>query len=133
MLLRFVEGRPISQVTQDYLAWVSEQLAAQGGKVLVLICDNASWHRSKAVRAWLREHNQAARHAQQQGQPAVRIMPCWLPSKRPWLNNIEPKWMHGKKAIVEPERKLTSDEVQERVCGHFGCARLEPLKQKKQD
>jgi transposase len=132
MLLRFVEGRPVSQVTQDYLAWVSEQLAQQGVKVLVLIWDNASWHRSQAVRAWLREHNQAARHAQQQGQPAVRIMPVWLPSKSPWLNNIEPKWMHGKKAIVEPERKLTADEVRQRVCSHFGCKCLEPLKQNKQ-
>src|SRR5215212_9300583 len=30
MLLRFVEGQPVSQVTTDYLSWVSEQLAQQG-------------------------------------------------------------------------------------------------------
>ena len=27
---------------------------------------------------------------------------AFLPSKSPWLNNIEPKWVHGKRAIVEP-------------------------------
>lgn len=133
MLLRFVEGRPVSQVTVDYLAWVSEQLAEQGATVLLLIWDNASWHGSKVVRTWLREHNRAARQAQQHGQPAVRIMAVWLPSKSPWLNNIEPKWMQGKKAIVEPERKLTADETRERICSHFGCECLEPLKQNQQD
>lgn len=133
MLLRFVDGRPVSQVTVDYLEWVCECLAREGKQVLLLIWDNASWHRSRAVQAWLRQHNQAARRAQQQGEPAVRIMACWLPVKSPWLNAIEPKWMHGKKAIMEPARKLTSDEVHERTCSHFGCARLEPLKQKKQD
>lgn len=67
------------------------------------------------------------------GERAVRIMACWLPVKRPWLNAIEPKWLPGKKAIVAPDRKLTAGEVRERVCGHFGCEQLAPLKQKKQD
>jgi hypothetical protein len=132
MLLRFVEGRPVSQVTLDYLQWVSEQLAQQGQQVLLLIWDNASWHVSQAVRTWLREHNRAARCAQQQGQPAVRIMAVQLPVKSPWLNPIEPKWVHGKRAIVEADRPLTADEVHARVCGHFGCERFEPLKQNKQ-
>ena len=70
MLLRFVEGRTVSQVTVDYLAWGSEQLAEQGATVLLLIWDNASWHGSKAVRTWLREHNRAARQAQQHARPA---------------------------------------------------------------
>ena len=50
MLLRFVNGRPVSQVTCDYLAWVADRLAHDGKKALVLIWDNASWHRSKIVR-----------------------------------------------------------------------------------
>jgi len=132
MLLRFVEGRPVSQVTTDYLSWVSAELAQQGKQVLLLVWDNASWHVSKAVRAWLRAHNRAARKAQQQGQAAVRIIAYWLPVKSPWLNAIEPQWVHGKQAIVEPTRKLTADEVRERVCRHFGCAPSEPLKQNKQ-
>jgi transposase len=132
MLRRFVAGRAVSQVTLDYLEWVCAQLAQQGQRVLVLIWDNASWHSSKQVREWLRQHNGTARRAQQQGARAVRILACWLPVKSPWLNAIEPKWVHGKRAIVEPNRKLTSTEVHERVCQHFGCVPLEPLKQKEQ-
>ena len=37
----------------------------------------------------------------QQGQ-GVRILVCYLPVKSPWLNPIEPKWVHSKRAIVEP-------------------------------
>ena len=32
MLRRFVRGRPVSQVTEDYLAWVCVRLAAEGKK-----------------------------------------------------------------------------------------------------
>jgi hypothetical protein len=59
----------------------------------------------------------------------VRIVACYLPVKAPWLNAIEPKWVHGKRAIVEPGRKLTADETAERVCGYYGCERLDPLSQ----
>src|SRR5262245_32958427 len=58
MLLRFVEGRPVSAVTVEFLAWWSERLAAPGLTALVLIWDNASWHKSHAVRTWRRRHNQ---------------------------------------------------------------------------
>ena len=51
MLLRFVDGRPVSQVTCDYLAWLAEKMAAQGKTALVLIWDNASWHISKIVKS----------------------------------------------------------------------------------
>ena len=42
MLLRFVEGRPVSQVTEDYLGWLCARLAAEGKRVLVLVWDNAA-------------------------------------------------------------------------------------------
>ena len=57
MLLRFVAGRPVSAVTCAFLAWVAARLAADGVRVLALIWDNASWHVSREVRAWLRAHN----------------------------------------------------------------------------
>ena len=57
MLLRFVQGRPVSQVTEDFLAWVGERLAAEGKKALLLVWDNAPWHVSRAVRSWIRAHN----------------------------------------------------------------------------
>jgi transposase len=48
MLLRFVSGRPVSQVTIDFLEWLCVQVQAEGKGVLVLIWDNASWHGSHA-------------------------------------------------------------------------------------
>lgn len=125
MLLRFVEGRPVSQVTEDFLACVCAELAAEGKKALLLIWDNASWHISQRVRAWIKAHN---RHVKRHG--GVRILACRLPTKSPWLNAIEPKWAHGKKAIVEPERKLTAHETIERVCDYYHCEVREPLRQK---
>ncbi len=65
----------------------------------MLIWDNASWHVSKQVKTWLREHNQTAQPEAHTGKTGVRIIPCWLPIKSPWLNRIEPKWVHGKRAI----------------------------------
>lgn len=125
MLLRFVEGRPVSQVTEEFLAWVCQRLGREGKQALLLIWDNASWHVSQRVRAWIKAHN---RQAKQTG--GVRILACYLPIKSPWLNAIEPKWAHGKKAIAEPERKLTAGETRERVCDYYGCHEFKPLKQK---
>ena len=77
MWLRFVAGRPVSAVTIDFLAWCSAQLAAQGFTALLLIWDNASWHRSQAVRHWLRQHNRQVKG----GAGGVRIVVCPLPLK----------------------------------------------------
>jgi hypothetical protein len=63
MLLRFVDGRPVSPVTCAFLAWAAEQLAAEGVRVLALVWDNAAWHISREVRAWLRQHNRAVKMA----------------------------------------------------------------------
>jgi hypothetical protein len=115
--LRFVEDRPISVITTQYLAWCCDKLARLGKKALLMIWDNASWHRSKEVRQWIHAHNRAVK---QQGQ-GVRIVACYLPSKSPWLNRIEPHWMHGKRQVVEPARLLTAQELADRVCAHFGC------------
>ncbi len=115
--LRFVDGRPISGMTTQFLDWCGERLAAQGKTALLLVWDNASWHVSKEVRAWIGRHN---RRVKQEGK-GVRIVSCFLPSKSPWLNPIEPKWMHGKRKIVEPARLLPADEIAERVCACFSC------------
>lgn len=124
MLLRFVSGRPVSQVTEDYLAWVCERLAAEGKTALLLVWDNAAWHVSRRVRAWVKAHN---REAKRKG--GVRIVACYLPVKSPWLNAIEPKWASGKKAVVEPDRLLSAEEVRERVRACYGCAPEPPLVQ----
>jgi hypothetical protein len=124
MLLRFVAGRPVSQVTEDFLAWVCAALAREGKQALLLVWDNASWHISARVRAWIKGHN---RRVKREG--GVRLLACRLPSKSPWLNPIEPKWVHGKRAIVEPERLLTAHEVETRACEYYGCDHVEHLQQ----
>jgi len=116
--LRFVDGRPVSAITEQFLGWCSTRLQDAGIKGWMLIWDNASWHVSKRVRAWIRAHN---RRIKRDGQ-GVRIVSCYLPVKSPWLNPIEPKWVHGKRAIVEPARLLSAQEVADRVCAHFGCS-----------
>jgi hypothetical protein len=118
MMLRFCDGRPVSATTGEYLGWVCRELAAQGKRVFVLVWDNAAWHASGRVRRWIETHNRRVRRAK----AGCRIRVCGLPVKAPWLNPIEPKWMHGKRKIVEPGRKLSADELRERVVAHFGCS-----------
>ena len=99
-------------------------MKADGKKALLLVWDNAAWHISKRVRAWIKGHNRTARAG---GRSTDRA--CFLPVKSSWLNPIEPKWAHGKKAIVQPQRLLAANEVRTRVCDYYGCEHLEPLAQ----
>jgi transposase len=126
MLLRFVAGRPLSAVTIAFLSWACERLWEQGKRVLVLVWDNASWHLSREVRAWVKRHN---RQVKTTGS-GVRLLVCPLPSRSPWLNRIEPKWVQGKRALVEPQRVLSLEELAQRLCRYYGCQQLEPLSQK---
>lgn len=43
-----------------------------------------------------------------------------LPRESPWLNPIEPKWVHGKRRVVEPNGLLTTNALAERVCAAYG-------------
>jgi DDE superfamily endonuclease len=124
VLLRFVDGRPVSHVTTALLAWLCQRLAGERKRVLVLLWDHASWHISREVRTWVRAHHQQVkRHG------GVRLLTWRLPIKSPWLNPLEPHWVHGKRAIVAPARLLTAAEIITRVCGYFGCAHVEHLTQ----
>jgi transposase len=124
MLLRFVAGRPVSGITRAFLAWTVGRMAAEGVRVLVLIRDDAPWHVSREARAWIGAHNRRAKLA-----GGCRLPVCRLPSKSPWLNPIEPRWAHGKRAVVEPERKLSGGELRRRLCDHYRCPLLPPLAQ----
>jgi transposase len=122
MWLRFVDGRPVSTLTTAFLAWCAQRLAAIGMRTMVVVWDNASWHGSGTVRTWLREHNQRAHR-----DGGVRIVPCFLPHKSPWLNPIEPKWVHGKRRVVEPTRLLTAHELEDRICAALGSPHCDHL------
>jgi transposase len=115
--LRFVNGRPVSAITAQFLSWGCQRLEELGKKALLLVWDNASWHKSKFVKGWIAAHN---REVKERGS-GVRIVPCFLPKKSPWLNAIEPKWVHGKRKVVEPDLVLRAEELADRVCEVFGC------------
>jgi hypothetical protein len=120
---RFVEGRPISAQTIQFLEWCCEELEAKGKRALLLVWDNASWHISEKVREWIRAHN---REVKRTGK-GVRLVVSRLPSKSPWLNPIEPRWMHGKRRVVEPGRTLPAEELIGRVYDAYGCPHLPTL------
>ena len=113
----------MSAITTQFLADCADRLMMRGKQVLVLIWDNASWHISTAVTGWIREHN---RQVKQDGR-GVRLLVCQLPVKAPWLNPIEPKWVHGKRAVAEPARLLSATELEQRICAHFHCHRKDHL------
>jgi transposase len=104
-------------VTTAYLAWCCAKLQDAGKRALLLVWDNAGWHVSREVRSWIRDHN---RRVKRDGS-GVRIVSCYLPTKSPWLNPIEPKWLHGKRRVAEPARLLSADELIGRVCAAFDC------------
>ena len=118
MWLRFVDRAPRECGDDRFLAWCSAQLAAQGFTALLLIWDNASWHRSQAVRDWICDHNQQVKR----GATGVRIVVCHLPSKSPWLNPIEPKgsWQAGRGG-TGPAAEAA--ELEARVYADYGCER----------
>ncbi len=126
MLVRFALERPVSEITCQFLEWVCQQVDAMGKRVMPIIWDNATWHLSKQVQQWIRTHNQNVKRTG----IGVRLIICRLPVKSPWLNAIEPKWIHAKRAIVQPDCTLTALELKTRVCHYFGCPLLDPLAKK---
>jgi hypothetical protein len=44
--LRFATGQPVSALTLQLLAWCCDRLAALEKRALLLVWDNASWHKS---------------------------------------------------------------------------------------
>src|SRR5207244_9081519 len=80
--------------------------------VLVLIWDNASWHKSQIVGDWIRAHNQTVK----QTGKGVRILPFLLPTKSPWLNPIEPKWRSEERRVgKEGSHRRTMQKVRATV------------------
>lgn len=114
--LRFVQGRPLSDLTISFLEWSCDRLHRVGKKGLLLVWDNAGWHTSHKVRAWIGQHNLTVKRDGK----GVRIINCLLPKKSPWLNPIEARWVHGKRQVVEADGLLSALELTDRVCDYFG-------------
>lgn len=120
--LYFTPSRPVSEQTWQFVQALLELARQEGKRVLVLIWDNAGWHLSKRLRQWIRDHNRTAKTTGD-----VRLLTHRLPLKSPWLNPIEPRWVHAKRAICEPNGTLSVPETKRRLCAHFNTQPLQPL------
>ena len=119
MLLRFSLGQPNSLQTWLFIIGLLAVARQEHKRVVVIIWDNASWHKSADIRSWIRAYNRAAKAV---GEP--RLLTHLLPVKSPWLNPIEPRWMHAKRAVCEPDGDLSPTELRRRLCNHFGSQPL---------
>ena len=57
----------------------------------------------------------------------MRIVSWLLPKQSPWLNAIEPKWVHGKRKVLKPDRLLGAYELADGVCQVIDCPHYEHL------
>ena len=117
--LYFSNGQPNSEHMWRFIVALLDTARQEGRQVVVLIWDNASWHKSQRIEQWVRDYNRRAKAAGD-----VRLLTHLLPSKSPWLNPIEPRWIHAKRATCEPDGPLTPTELRRRICQHFNT---EPL------
>jgi len=111
----FAAGQPNSEKSIAFLSTLLASAQERGQRVLVVIWDRATWHVSKKVTSWVRQHNQQAK----QEEHGLRLLTCLLPSKSPWLNPMEPIWLHAKRKVVEPDGDLSVKVLKERLCAHF--------------
>jgi transposase len=74
-----------SAVSEHFIAFLEYLLTCYPTGQILLGVDNASYHTSKAVLAWLKEH--------------PRILLLYLPARRPDLNPVEPLWDALKEAV----------------------------------
>jgi transposase len=123
--LYFSQGQPNSEQTLLFLPCLLDIARQEDKRVVVIIWDHASWHKSKQVKGWVREHN---RRAKQDGD--VRLLVFLLPKKSPWLNPIEAHWVHAKRQVCEPDGELSACELQQRLCAHFQTTPLAPTLKK---
>jgi putative transposase len=70
----------------------------RGYRVIHVVCDNASFHRSRAVREFLARH-------------PGRIVPHYLPKYAPETNPIERVWWHLHETITRNHRRQTIDDL----------------------
>ena len=120
--LHFAWGQPDSQATIDYLQRLLALARSLHKHYLVIVWDNASWHLSRKVRAWLKSYKQQAKVTRD-----VRLLVCYLPSKSPWLNPIEPRWAHAKRQTLQPSPlPLLPHQLRQRLFQYFGTKPLLP-------
>jgi len=112
--LYFAQGQPNTDFTIAMLKRLLDVAKAQGKAVLVVIWDRATWHKSQQLKRWIRAHNRTAKD-----KDGVRLLTCLLPIKSPWLNPIEPVWLHAKRKIDQHDGPFDLSELKARLCAYF--------------
>jgi transposase len=107
-----VNGQPNGERTWTFLRWLLRDAARRGKRWLLVIWDNASWH--KCLRGWASAYN---RDAARRGE--TRLMLFFLPTRSPWLNPIEPRWMQCKRAIYSEETTPTVHQLTQSIHDYF--------------
>lgn len=113
-------GQPNTDTTVLMLKQLLALARDEGKRVLLLFWDQASWHKSQKLRRWLSNHNQTAK---QTGD--VRLLTYLLPRQSPWLNAMEPHWIHAKRTVAELEGQLSMAMLKRRLCAHFQVSLIE--------
>jgi len=72
---------------RNFLVFLTALVTAYAGRKIHLVCDNGRFHKTTAVRQWLRTHRD-------------RIEVFWLPPYCPSLNLIERLWGHLKRTVL---------------------------------
>jgi len=98
--------------TIEYLAYLAQQYARR--RYLVVVWDNASWHKAAAVQLWLREYNAAARR---EGRPVIFVFP--LPTYSPWLNPVEAIFNQTKRRVLFGRNFEDPTERRRTLNSHF--------------
>lgn len=112
--LDFCQGQPNSEQAWAFVQRLLDVARQEGKRVVIIIWDHASWHKSKRLKRWMRHYNRQAKHNDD-----VRLLSFLLPRKSPWLNPIEPRWIHAKRQVCEPDGDLSPEELERRLCSHF--------------
>lgn len=113
--LYFSNGQPNSEHMWLFIIGLLALARQAEIRVVVMIWDRATWHKSKRLRQWIRVYNRAAKQTEQ-----PRLLTFLLPKKSPWLNPIEPRWVHAKRKTCEPDGILTAHELKRRLAAYFG-------------
>lgn len=83
---------------QNFLLFLGVLLSAYAGRKIRLVCGNARFHQTRAVRQWLESHQE-------------RIEIFWLPPYCPTLNLIERLWGHLKRTVLADALFATMDDL----------------------
>jgi transposase len=95
-------GNAISATFLEFLAYL---LTSYPQGEILLVVDNASYHTSKAVVAWLKEH------------PRIRLL--YLPARRPDLNPMERVWRRLKDAVSANRSFASPFALGQFIAAHF--------------